>query len=119
MVGSVAIVYWRLPEEVEASAYLEALKPLMPPPDPSNPFSTADQLEELARKAELRPQRVFGVDWAWKYLDLQTALRGLLSAGPSTTAIKVAGEQAVRNRITSIKVGKAFWITKGNVVDDC
>jgi hypothetical protein len=36
----------------------------MPPPDPPNPFSTADQLEELARKAELRPQHVFGVDWA-------------------------------------------------------
>ena len=65
VVESIAIVNQGLPEEVKASAYLEALKPLMPPPpDPPNPFSTADQLEELARKAELRPQRVFDVDWA-------------------------------------------------------
>ena len=99
--GRVAIVYWGLPEEVEASAYLDALKPLMPPPpEPPNPFSTADQLEELARKAQLKPQRVFDVDWSWKYPDLQTALRGLLSAGPSTIAIRIAGEQAVRDSIT-------------------
>ena len=76
--GRVAIVYWGLPEEVEASAYLDALKPLMPPPpDPPNPFSTADQLKELACKAQLKPQRIFDVDWS------------LLSAGPSTIAIRI------------------------------
>jgi ubiquinone/menaquinone biosynthesis C-methylase UbiE len=54
--GRVAIVYWGLPEEVEASAYLDALKPLMlPPPEPPNPFSTADQLEELAQSATQAP----------------------------------------------------------------
>jgi hypothetical protein len=88
--GRVAIVYWGLPEEVEASAYLDTLKPLMPPsPEPPNPFSTADQLEELARKAQLKPQRVFDVDWSLKYPDFQTALRGLLSVGPSTIAIRI------------------------------
>ena len=61
--GRVAIVSWGLPEEVEASVYLDALKPLMPPPPESpNPFSTADQLEELARKVQLKPQRVFDVN---------------------------------------------------------
>ena len=94
-------MYWGLPEEVEASAYLDALKPLMPPPpEPPNPFSTADQLEELARKAQLKPQRVFDVNWSWKYPNLQTALWGLLSTGPSTIAISIAGEQAVIDRIT-------------------
>jgi hypothetical protein len=39
-----------------------------------NSFSTVDQLKELARKAQLKPQRVFDVDWSWKYPDLQTAL---------------------------------------------
>jgi SAM-dependent methyltransferase len=91
--GMIAIVYWGLPEEVEASAYLDSLKPLMPPPpELPNPFSTADQLEELARKVQLKPQRVFDVNWSWKYPDLRTALRGLLSAGPSTIAIRIAGE---------------------------
>jgi ubiquinone/menaquinone biosynthesis C-methylase UbiE len=98
--GRVAIVYWGLPEEVEASAYLNALKPLMPPPpELPNPFSTADQLEELARKVQLKPQCVFDVNWSWKYPDLRTALRGLLSAGPSTIAIRIAGEQAVRDSL--------------------
>jgi SAM-dependent methyltransferase len=111
--GRVAIVYWGLPEEVEASAYLDALKPLMPPPpEPPNPFSTADQLEELARKAQLKPQRVFDVDWSWKYPDFQTALRGLLSAGPSTIAIRIAREQAVRDRIT--KALKLFKLPNGD-----
>jgi hypothetical protein len=110
--GRVAIVYWGLPEEVEASTYLDALKPLMPPPpEPPNPFSTADQLEELARKVQLKPQRVFDVDWSWKYPDLQTALRGLLSAGPSTIAIRITREQAVRDRIT--KALKLFKLPNG------
>lgn len=49
--GRVAIVYWELPEEVEASAYLDALKPLMPPPpEPPNPFPQLISLKNLHAK---------------------------------------------------------------------
>ena len=54
----------------------------------------------VSRKAELKPQRVFDVDWSYKYPDLQTALQGCLQLGPSTIAIGVAEEQEVRDRIT-------------------
>jgi hypothetical protein len=32
----------------------------------------------------------------WEYADLETALRGLLAAGPAVRAIQVAGEDRVR-----------------------
>ena len=40
------------------------------------------------------------LDWSWRYPDLETALRGLLSPGISAVAIHAAGERDVREALT-------------------
>ena len=99
--GTIAVAYWGTPDQVDATAYLSAIAPFLPPPppEPPNPFAAPGDLEDLARKAGLRPTREFEIDCAWVYPDLETLQRGLLSAGPSTIAIEVAGEEAVRAAI--------------------
>ena len=100
--GTVAVAYWGTPDQVDAAAYLAAIGPLLPspPPEPPNPFAAPGELEDLARKAGLRPMREFEVECAWVYPDLETLQRGLLSAGPSTVAIEIAGEGTVRAAIS-------------------
>jgi hypothetical protein len=39
------------------------------------------------------------VSCPFEFPDLETALRGLLSAGPAVRAIKTAGEEAVRDAV--------------------
>jgi len=99
--ASIAIVHWGQPDEVDATAYLTALAPLMPPPppDPPSPFANPGELEDLARRAGLKPLRSLDVACPWVYPDLATIQRGLLSAGPSALAIDIHGEQAVREAI--------------------
>lgn len=99
--GALAVVHWGLPHEVQATAYLQALAPLLPPPppEPPNPFAAPGQLADLARRAGLKPVREFDVACPWVYRDLATLQRGWLSAGPSAVAIDVAGEAAVREVI--------------------
>ena len=73
----VAVISWAPPEKVEATAYLAALGPLLPPlPAEINPFLEPAELMELARGAGLEPQEVIDLDWPWEYPDRETALRG-------------------------------------------
>jgi hypothetical protein len=39
------------------------------------------------------------VETIWRYPDLETALRGLTSAGPGTAAIRLSGEERVREAL--------------------
>jgi hypothetical protein len=41
----------------------------------------------------------------WEYADLETALRGLLAAGPVVRAIGIAGEEAVRDTVGAALAG--------------
>jgi hypothetical protein len=100
--GRVAVVVWPEPERVGLTAYLAALQPLMPASfEPPEVFVESQELERRARDAGLTPKKVAELDWSWTYPDLDTAFRGLLSAGPSTLAIEASGEQAVRDAITA------------------
>ncbi len=111
--GLVAAVVWTSPDEVEATAYLAALQPLLPPlPFEVNPFRQSAELEGLARAAGLEPVRVFDVDWTWEYPDRETLLRGWLSVGLSTLAIQAAGENAVRDALLS--AAEPFRLTAGS-----
>ena len=108
----VAAVVWTRPERVEATAYLAALEPLLPPlPIEVDPFIEAGKLEDLARRAGLEPERTRELDWTWRYPDRETALRGWLSVGLSSLAIEVAGEDAVRSALTSAL--ERFRLTDG------
>jgi SAM-dependent methyltransferase len=96
----VVIAVWGKPEDTEAAAYLAALGSLMPPPPPGAPgpfaLSQDGALEALVTQAELTPTQVEEVDCLWEYPDEETALRGLLAAGPAVLAIQRSGEDRVR-----------------------
>lgn len=108
----VAVSSWAPPEKVEATAYLAALEPLLPPlPAEIDPFIEPAELEQLARRAGLEPQRVVDLDWLWEYPDRETALRGWLSPGPSALAIQASGAAAVRKALE--KTLEQFRLTGG------
>jgi SAM-dependent methyltransferase len=110
--GRIAVISWAPPENVESTAYLAALAPLLPPlPAEINPFIRPAELEELARGAGLEPQRLVDLDWPWEYADRETALRGWLSPGPSTLAIQASGEAAVRDALAQTL--EQFRLTDG------
>lgn len=97
----VVIAVWGKAEDCQAGAYVAALGSLLPPPPPSAPgpwaLSQEGALEALATEAGLTPAKVVEVDCPWVYRDEETALCGLLSAGPAIRAIQQAGELAVRD----------------------
>jgi|SRR5579864_427907 len=103
--GAVVIATWGKPESCEASAFLAALRPLLPPPTPGAPgpfaLSADGALEVLVEQAGLTPESVAEAECPFEYPDLETLLRGFLSAGPSVKAIQVSGEAKVRDAITA------------------
>jgi SAM-dependent methyltransferase len=94
------LAVWGRPEDCEAAAYLSALGKLLPPPPPGTggPFALSDDvaLRQLLSEAGMTANEVDDVDCPWVYKDAETALRGLLSAGPAVMAIQTSGEDRVR-----------------------
>lgn len=101
--GIIVIAVWGLPETCDAAGHLKALGPLMPPPPPGapGPFALSDEakLKALATDARLTPLAVVDVQCPWIYHDLETALRGLLSAGPVERAIRASSIERVRDAV--------------------
>jgi len=103
--AAVVTATWGKPELCEASAYLAALRPVLPPAPPGapGPFALSGEgaLEALVEQAGLTPRSVEDVECPLEYPDLKTALRGLLSAGPAVKAIQTLGEIRVREAVTT------------------
>jgi len=103
--GRVVAVVWGDPGHCEATGYLNALGSLLPPPPPGTPgpFALSEEgaLARLLHRSGLHPIAEGDVDTIWAYPDLETALRGLLAAGPAFRAITVAGEDEVRSAVGS------------------
>ena len=97
--GTVAIVTWGNPEGMDAASLVAVLKALLPPPPlgAPGPFALSDEntLREFASSAGLMPTDVFDVDGLWTYPDLDTAVRGMCSAGVAVKAMEHSGEEAV------------------------
>lgn len=97
--GRTIVMIWGAAEECEASIYLAALGRLQPPPPPGAPgpfaISQPGVLEALLLEAGLTPERRRVVASPWRYVDLESALRGLLSPGPARRAAENSGEEAV------------------------
>jgi SAM-dependent methyltransferase len=101
--GRVLAMTWGSAQECEAAAYLAALGALLPPPPPGTPgpfaLSEPGAIEDLMTKAALRPAGRHAVACPWTYPDPDTALRGLLSAGPAVRAIQHRGIDAVTSAL--------------------
>jgi SAM-dependent methyltransferase len=101
--AAVVIATWGKPEDCETAAYLAAMRPLLPPAPPGAPgpfaLSADGALEALVAQAELTPQGGGDVDCPFEYPNLETALKGLLAAGPAIRAIETSGELKVRDAV--------------------
>jgi SAM-dependent methyltransferase len=99
----IVVATWGKAEDCQAAVTLVALKPLLPPPPPGSggPFALSDEavLRDFVARAGLTPTQVADVDCPWIYPDLETALRGQLSAGPMVLAIRTSGEDKVRETL--------------------
>lgn len=102
--GTVVIMTWGEPEGMQAASLVGALKALVPPPPPGTPgpFALSDDvvLRNFASKAGLEPMDAVDVDSPWRYPDLSTALRGLMSSGAAIRAAQLSSEEAVRKAYT-------------------
>jgi SAM-dependent methyltransferase len=99
--GRVFIASWGRAEDCEAAFYVRALASLLPPPRPGTPgpfaLSEPRQLEHLALDVGLTPIAVAEVDAPWRFQNLDTALRALLSPGFAVRAIRATSEPLVRS----------------------
>jgi SAM-dependent methyltransferase len=102
----VVMAVWGKAADCQAGAYIATLFKFLPPPPPGagGPFALSEDgaLEGLARQAGLAPVEISAVDCPWEYKDLETALRGLLSAGPAVVAMQVSGEDRVRKAVAEV-----------------
>jgi SAM-dependent methyltransferase len=101
--GLIVIAVWGLPEVCQAAGHLKALGTLMPPPPPGapGPFALSDEtkLRAFASEAGLTPVTVVDVACPWIYPSLETALKGMLSAGPAERAIRASSTKQARDAI--------------------
>lgn len=101
--GRVAMAVWGRAEDCETVALVAALGKLLPPPPPGAPgpfaLSAPGRVEALLEQANLSPLTSGEVDCPFAYPDLETAVRGNLSSGPSAAAIRKAGVEAVQQAI--------------------
>jgi hypothetical protein len=93
------------PEDCDAAGHLKALGALMPPPPPGAPgpfaLSDASKLKALVSEAGLSPGAVTDVDCPWTFPNLETALRGMLSAGPAERAIRNSSMERARDVVAA------------------
>lgn len=116
--GKLVTMIWGNKEECEAATYLNAFISLLPPPPPGapGPFALNENglLEKVLEEVGFSKMTTFDVPSVWDYPDTDTALRGLLSAGPVARAIENSGFQKVYERIS--KAIQPFTQHNRNVV---
>jgi SAM-dependent methyltransferase len=103
--GFVVIAVWGMPEVCQAAGHLRALGSLTPPPPPGapGPFALSDEsrLRSFAAEAGLISSAIVDVPCPWVYPDLETALRGMLSAGPAQRAIRASSVERAREAVAA------------------
>ncbi len=101
--GKLVVMIWGDKEDCEAATYLKAVGSLMPPPPPGapGPFALTENhlLENVLEEMDLRILCCNDVDSIWDYPDVETAIKGLLSAGPASKAIENAGYEKVYSSV--------------------
>lgn len=97
--GKLVIMIWGNKEDCEAGSFLKVIGSLLPPPPPGagGPFALSDNqlLETTIKECGLKIIDTTDVSSVWNYPNVDTALKGLLSAGPAAKAIKNSGFEKV------------------------
>lgn len=101
--GRILIQVWGDPERCSLTAMKHAVFPLGPPPPADAPTAPRlwepGVLEGIASRAGLEPVEAFDVMYAFEYVDEETLVRLTLAPGLVVEAIRVSGEDAVREAI--------------------
>ncbi|MFD2935489.1 class I SAM-dependent methyltransferase [Spirosoma flavum] len=103
--GKLYVAIWGKASECQVAVYLKALGSLMPPPPPVTPgpfaLSEDDALEKLVGDAGFQPGLRQRVSSPFLYANLDSALKGLLSAGPAQRAIGHTSYEAAVDAVTN------------------
>jgi SAM-dependent methyltransferase len=100
--GRVAMAVWGSAADVELFAVVAAVSRFLPPApaaEETPPLSEQGRVETLLERAGLMPLANGEVDCPFEFPDLDTAVRGLLSAGPMVAAGRRVGDEAVRQAV--------------------
>jgi SAM-dependent methyltransferase len=104
--GRVVVAVFADPERCDAVTIFRAIVDLFPkPPSSGGPFSLSapDALRLLVETVVgLRVETIEELDLAHEYPDLETALRGQMSAGATWRAVEILGEDRVRAAIRGV-----------------
>lgn len=116
--GKIAVMIWGNKEDCEAATYLKAVGSLLPPPPPGAPgpfaLSENEQLENLLTTSGYKIIDKADVDTVWDYKDKETAIKGLMAAGPAARAIENTSNQEVNDAI--LQSMQPYIKTDGHVV---
>jgi ubiquinone/menaquinone biosynthesis C-methylase UbiE len=116
--GKLVAMVWGNKEDCEAATYLKAVGSLLPPPPPGapGPFALSENkmLEDLLKEIGLKIIDNADVPSIWDYPDMETALKGLMSAGPAAKAIEHSGFDKVYETISA--AAKPHVQSNGHVV---
>lgn len=90
--GKLVAMIWGNKEDCEAATYLKAIGSLLPPPPPGapGPFALSENklLENMLKELGFSKINSTDITTVWDYADTDTAMKGLMSAGPVTKAIE-------------------------------
>jgi ubiquinone/menaquinone biosynthesis C-methylase UbiE len=116
--GKLVAMIWGNKEDCEAATYLKAVGSLLPPPPPGapGPFALTENhlLESILEEIGFKILNNTDVSSVWDYADTDTALKGLLSAGPAAKAIDNSGYEKAYETI--LNVVQPYVQTNGHVV---
>lgn len=97
--GRFVAMIWGEKEDCEAASFLKAAGSLMPPPPAgaAGPFAMTENhlLESILKEVGFDAIETNNISSVWHYPDVETALKGLISAGPVSNAIAYSGLEKV------------------------
>lgn len=104
--GRVDVVVWGPADTCDVPPIMAAVLDLLPPQpasaQPSVPLSAPGDMELRLIEAGLTPLTSGQVDWSLEFPDLETAVRGLMSAGAAVAVVQRVGTEPVERTLREV-----------------